>query len=87
MKQAAKARELRETPYLQYLEIRKYGNCNLSVCDGKQEKQIHMARFSINTKTWNLFPDARVCTQREPAAGASRESPSILGLSLMVPKG
>ena len=74
MKQAAKARELERHPIY---NIWKYGNCNLSVCDGKQEKQIHMARFSINTKTWNLFPDARVCTQREPAAGATG-SPDVV---------
>lgn len=44
MKQAAKARELRETPYLQYLEIRKYGNTEIvtsvSVTENRKNKFI-----------------------------------------------
>ena len=52
-------------------------------CD---EKPIHMARLSINTKTWNLFSDAHVFIQREPALGANRESPSILGVSVVASK-
>ena len=57
------------------------------LCDARQQCPIHMARFHINTKTWNLFSNAHAFTQREPAVGSSRESLSIHGVSVMAPKG
>ena len=55
-------------------------------CDEKQKNPIYLARLSINTKTWNLRHDAHVFIQRQPAVGASRESPSILGVSVVASK-